>query len=463
MLALLLAVLLPVTAVGAAGQRATSAAAAVHYPAIPIEYSHLANGLKVVLAPDTSTGIVVVAVYYNVGHRMEGPGQEGFAHLFEHLMFEGSTHLGPGELIHLISTNGGTLNGNTRFDFTDYWEIVPSAALQLMLWAEADRMGGLVIDDSALHRQKEIVKSEVRLSYLNRADGGFPWLDVPQVANRNWQNAHNFRGLPAQLDSATLDEVRRFHQTYYVPNNAVLVLSGNFRPSDARQWIQTYFGRIPRGARVGPPDATEPRQTAERRGERVDSLATHPVLAVAYHMPPRNSRAFYAMAVIDQLVLQGEDSWIPRALVRDASLATSVYGGANPLGNIFTYQGSMLWMVCVSFDQLDRQAAIVDSIEASIDRLRRQPVSREALRLAQQKARSSFYDMLDDGSGFGRADLLASLALFDDRPTEINGVEAAFAAVTPTDIMAAARDYLGTTQRAVYVRRPATVTAGTAP
>jgi predicted Zn-dependent peptidase len=169
------------------------------------------------------------------------------------------------------------------------------------------------------------------------------------------------------------------------------------------------------------------------------------------------------MAVIDQLVLQGEDSWIPRALVRDASLATSVYGGANPLGNIFTYQGSMLWMVCVSFDQLDRQAAIVDSIQAAIDRLRRQPVSRQALRLAQQKARSSFYDMLDDGSGFGRADLLASLALFDDRPTEINGVEAAFDAVTPADVMAAARDYLGTAQRTVYVRRPATVTAGKAP
>jgi hypothetical protein len=171
---------------------------AVRYPAIPIEYSHLANGLKVVLARDTSTPVVVVAVYYGVGQRTEGHAQEGFAHLFEHLMFEGSTHLGPGAL---ISSNGVTLNGNTRYDFTDYFEIVPPAALQLMLWAEADRMGGLVVDDSALHRQKEIAKSEVRLSYVNRADGGFPWLDVPQAANRNWQNAQARRIGPRRQTS----------------------------------------------------------------------------------------------------------------------------------------------------------------------------------------------------------------------------------------------------------------------
>jgi zinc protease len=432
------------------------APATVCLGAMPIEYTHLANGLKVVLAPDTMTPVVVVAVYYNVGHRTEGHGQEGFAHLFEHLMFEGSTHLGPGELLHLIQRNGGTLNGNTRFDFTDYFEIVPPAALQLMLWAEADRMGGLVVDDSALRRQKDIVKSEVRLSYINRADGGFPWLDVPQVANRNWQNAHNFRGLPAQLDSATLDEVRRFHQTYYVPNNAVLVLSGNFRPSDVRGWINAYFGRISRGADFIRPDATEPQQTSERRGERVDSLASRPVLAVAYHMPPRNTRAFWAMAVIDQLVLQGDDAWIPRAVVRDAGLADAVSGGANVLGNMFDYQASMLWTVAVNFDRLGAQSGIVDSIQAALDRLRTQAVSRGTLRVAQQKARSAFYDILDERSGFGRADLLASLALFDDHPAAINTMESSFDAITPDDIMTTARDYLDSADRTVYLRRPAT-------
>jgi zinc protease len=435
------------------GQTAT-ASGTVRYPPIAIEYSHLANGLKVVLARDTTTPVVTVAVYYGVGQRTEGHGQEGFAHLFEHLMFEGSTHLGPGELLKLISSNGGTLNGNTRYDFTDYFEIVPPAALQLMLWAEADRMGGLVVDDSALHRQKEIVKSEVRLSYINRADGGFPWLDVPQYANRNWQNAHNFRGLPAQLDSATLDEVRRFHDMYYVPNNAALVISGNFRLADARTWVAEYFTRVRRGADFTRPDATEAPQTAERHGERVDSLARSPVLAVAYHMPPRNTPAYYAMAVIDQLVLQGDDSWIRRAAVRGSGLADAVYGGANLQGNMYNYQGPMLWTVAANFEQTSRAPVIVDSIQAVLDRLAAQPVSEAALRLAQQKARSAYYDILDDLSGFGRADLLASLALFDDRPQEINGLEAAIGHVTAASVMATAREYLTTSNRTVYVRRP---------
>jgi zinc protease len=445
---------LGVCALSAGAQAARAPAAAVRYPAIPIEYSHLANGLKVVLAPDTTTPVVVVAVYYGVGQRTEGHGQEGFAHLFEHLMFEGSTHLGPGELIKLISSNGGTLNGNTRYDFTDYFEIVPPAALQLMLWAEADRMGGLVVDDSALHRQKEIVKSEVRLSYINRADGGFPWLDVPQVANRNWQNAHNFRGLPAQLDSATLGEVRRFHDTYYVPNNAALVISGDFRPADARAWVAAYFNRVPRGADIARPDASEAAQTAERHGERIDSLANSPVLAVAYHMPPRNTPAFYAMAVIDQLVLQGDDNWIERSVVREGGLANAVYGGANLQGNMFNYRGPMLWTVAANFGQAGHAPVIVDSIQSVLDRVATHPVSDAELRLAQQKARSAYYDILDDQSGFGRADLLASFALFDDHPGEINGIETAINNVTAGGIMATARDYLNTSNRTVYIRRP---------
>ncbi len=443
---------LGVFAGGARGQAATTGA--VRYPAIPIEYSHLPNGLRVVLAPDTTTPVVVIAVYYGVGQRTEGHGQEGFAHLFEHLMFEGSTHLGPGELLKLISSNGGTLNGNTRYDFTDYFEIVPPAALRLMLWAEADRMGGLVVDDSALHRQKEIVKSEVRLSYINRADGGFPWLDVPQAANRNWQNAHNFRGLPAQLDSATLPEVRQFHDTYYVPNNAALVISGNFRPADARAWVAEYFKRVPRGADIARPDASEAAQTAERRGERIDSLAKSPVLAVAYHMPPRNTPAYYAMAVIDQLVLQGDDGWIPRAVVGEAGLADAVSGGANLQGNMFNYQGPMLWTVAANYEQASRAPVIVDSVQSVLDRLAAHPVSAAELRLAQQKARSAYYDILDDQSGFGRADLLASLALFDDHPDAINGIERAINGVTAASVMAAARDYLSTSNRTVYIRRP---------
>jgi zinc protease len=431
--------------------------AQLRYPPIALDYYRLSNGLKVVLAPDTTTPVVVVAVYYGIGQRLEPPGHEGFAHLFEHLMFEGSTHLKPGELLRLIQSNGGTLNGNTRFDFTDYFEIVPPPALRLMLWAEADRMGGLLIDDSALRRQKDIVKSEIRLSYINQPDGGFPWLDVPKFANKNWQNAHNFRGLPAGLDSASLDDVRRFHAAYYVPNNAVVVVSGNFRPPEVRDWIHAYFGQIPRGPAPQRPDISEPAQAEERRGERIDSLADRPVLAVAFHMPARGTKAFYAMAIIDQVALQGNDSWLARSLIDERALAGAVFGGANLQGNMFNYQGPMLWTVAVQYSQLDRSQVIVDSIQQKLDRLASTPLEAQDFELARRKAKSALYDDLDYLSGFGKVDLLAANALFDDNPNQVNGLETAIDAVTAADVLETARSYLNRSQRTVYIRRPPSV------
>jgi zinc protease len=427
---------------------ATSSAAAqpMRYPVIPTQYEHLANGLKVVLAPDSSASLVMVGVYYAIGQRTEPVGREGFAHLFEHLMFEGSTNLPPGALIRLIESNGGTFNGNTRFDFTDYFEITPPAALERMLWAEADRMRGLVVDDAALGRQKAIVKSEIRLSYVNQPDGGFPWLDVPQVANRNWQNAHDFRGRPDEIDSATLADARAFHAAYYVPNNAVLVVSGAFRVSEAQAWIDKYFADIPRGEAVRRPDVTEPPQTKERRGVRIDSLAKQPVLAVAFHMPPRHTRAFWAMVLIDQMLVQGHDAW----LGDDA-----VFGGTNLQGNFYNYEGPMLWTIAAQYRSLDQTDTIVRSIQDALARLRKRPVGSTALRVARQKAHSAYYDILDYLGGFGRLDLLASFALFDDDPTEINRIETSLDEVTPADIRTAARDYLSPRQATIYVRRPA--------
>ncbi len=440
--------------IGRPGDLRLPSASPGRYPTIAIDYYRLSNGLKIVLAPDTSTPVVVVGVYYGIGQRLEPPGHEGFAHLFEHLMFEGSTHLRPGELLHLIESNGGTLNGNTRFDFTDYFEIVPSPALQLMLWAEGDRMGGLVVDDSALRRQKNIVEAEIRFSYINQPDGGFPWLDVPQFANRNWQNAHNFRGLPDGLEAASLEDVRSFHAAYYTPNNAVLVLSGNFRPAEARRWIQTYFGPIPRGPEPARPDFSEPAQTEERTGERIDSLAKSPVLAVAFHMPPRGSKAFYTMAIIDQIVLQGGDSRLGRSLVRDGGLADAVFGGTNLQGNFFNYNGPMLWTVGVAYSQSDRAHAIVDSVQRAVDGLASTALSDRDLELARRKAKVSLYSDLDYLSGFGKADLLASYALFDDDPGKLNGVEAALDNITAADIQETARAFLSRAQRTVYIRRP---------
>src|SRR5689334_19005244 len=160
---------------------------------VPVTYYKLSNGLKVVLSPDKTAPIVTVAVYYNIGFRIEPKDRTGFAHLFEHMMFQGSQNLGKMEFVNLIQKNGGILNGSTRFDFTNYFEVVPSNKLETMLWAEADRMKGLKITQENLTNQQGVVKSEVRVNVLNRPYGGWPWLTVPQLVNRNWYNAHKDR------------------------------------------------------------------------------------------------------------------------------------------------------------------------------------------------------------------------------------------------------------------------------
>src|SRR6476620_4688307 len=187
---------------------------------IPVEYHTLANGLKVVLSRDTSSPTAVVGVYYNIGFRIEPKDRTGFAHLFEHMMFQGSQHLGKNEFIGLVESNGGMLNGSTRFDFTNYFEIVPSHTVETMLWGEADRMRGLNITQENLTNQQGVVKNEVKVNVLNQPYGGFPWLDMPQYANKNWYNAHNFYGDLAYLDSAKLEDVQSLFKTFYAPNNA---------------------------------------------------------------------------------------------------------------------------------------------------------------------------------------------------------------------------------------------------
>ena len=212
---------------------------------VPVEYRKLPNGLKVVLSRDTTAPIAVVAVYYNIGFRIEPKDRTGFAHLFEHMMFQGSQNLGKMEFIKLVQSNGGILNGSTRFDFTNYFEVIPSNALETALWAEADRMKGLAINADNLKNQQEVVKNEVKVNVLNRPYGGFPWLDLPQYANANWYNAHNFYGDLKDLDAATLEDVSQFFKTFYAPNNAVLVVVGDFEPAATNQWIDRYFSAIP--------------------------------------------------------------------------------------------------------------------------------------------------------------------------------------------------------------------------
>ena len=263
-------------------------------------------------------------MYYNIGFRNEPRDRTGFAHLFEHLMFQGSRNLGKMEFIRLVESNGGILNGSTRFDFTNYFQVVPSHAVRRMLWAEADRMRGLAIDTANLNNQHDVVKNEVRVNVINQPYGGFPWIDLPMHANTNWYNAHNFYGDMGDLDAATLADASRFFQTYYAPNNAVLVVTGDFDGRATKAWITEYFTAIPRATLPAKPDLTEPRQTAEKRFTRVDSLAKRPALGIAYHVPERFTPEWYAFGLLDQILAQGRDSRLYQELVQKRGLTGGV-------------------------------------------------------------------------------------------------------------------------------------------
>ena len=254
---------------------------------IPIQIATLANGLRVVVSPESTAPLVTVGVYYNIGFRLEPQGRSGFAHLFEHMMFQGSENAGKMVHIQLINASGGLLNGTTNYDVTNYFETVPSNALERVLWLEADRMRALKVDGENLLNQRDVVKEEVRVNVLNQPYGGFPWLDLPPVAFRNWANAHNFYGDFADLDAATLEDVRTFFKTYYSPSNAILVILGDVVPAEALALAEKYFGHIPAGKPAPKADASEPPQTEERFGEVPEKFGPLPAIAIGYTFPPR--------------------------------------------------------------------------------------------------------------------------------------------------------------------------------
>ncbi|HLL74919.1 MAG TPA: pitrilysin family protein [Pyrinomonadaceae bacterium] len=423
---------------------------------VPVTYYKLGNGLKVVLSQDATAPTVAVAVYYKIGFRIEPRDRTGFAHLFEHMMFQGSRNLGKMEFIKLVEQNGGILNGSTRFDFTNYFEILPAHKLETALWAEADRMRGLDITEENLKNQQGVVSNEVKVNVLNTPYGGFPWLDMPQYANTNWHNAHNFYGDLKDLEAATLEDVQKFFDTYYAPNNAVLVVVGDFEEKEARQMIEKYFGPIPASKQpIKFPDISEPRQEKEKRATKQDPLAPRPALAFSYHMPPRGTPEYYAMGVLDQLLVQGEDSLLWQELVKRRAYTGGVQGGANVLlGNIYNYQGPMLWTAFLFHDRATSADQILAAVDGVIKEVQEKPVPQASVDRALVKVRSQLYNVLGQLNGFGRADLLASFALFDDDPSRINQIEANFRRVTPELLQKTAREYLRDTNRTVLVVEP---------
>jgi len=429
---------------------------------VDVDYYRLDNGLRVVLAPEPSVPTVTVAAYYNIGFRIEPEGRTGFAHLFEHLMFEGTPNMPEGEFDKFINGGGGVNNGSTRFDFTNYFEIMPAHQLEPTLWVEADRMKEINFLEETLENQKGVVSNEVKVNVLNRPYGGFPWLDLPQAANENWYNAHNFYGELEELEAATLEDVKTFFYTYYRPNNAALVVAGDFDLAEAKGWIEKYFAPIPAGGDIPEVDISEPRQEAEKFAEKADPFAPQPGLAFGYHMPDRGTPEYFAMALIDLILLQGEDSRLYQKLVKEKGYTDSVFGGINMIGNMYNYSGPMLWAAAFIHSNETLPEDIMAAVDEVIEEIKTEGVTQEEVDRALRKVRSSLYDTVGSSTRFGLVDLLASFALFDDDPSRINSLEADFEQVTPELIKSTAVEYLRITNRTVVRRLPAPTEEGEA-
>ncbi len=415
-----------------------------------VEYHKLDNGLKVVISQDRSVPTATIGVYYGIGFRIEPRDRTGFAHLFEHMMFQGSEFLGKNEFINLVNSNGGILNGSTRFDFTNYFEVVPSNTTETFIWAEADRMRGLNITQENLTNQQGVVKNEVKVNVLNQPYGGFPWLDLPQFANTNWYNAHNFYGDLEDLDAATLEDVQQFFDDFYAPNNAVLVIAGDIDPKKTLAQVEKYFGDIPASDNLTFPDVSEPRQEAEKRAEKTDPLAPQPALGLAWHVPERGTPEWYAMIMLDYMLLKGEDSRLHQRLVQEKGYGGFVTGGVNwPLGTPYNYNGPMILTAYLIHDGAFVANDIVADVDAVIADLQENPVTAEELARARTKVRSNFYNTVGDGNRIGLIDMLATFALFDDKPERVNEIVAEFDVVTPELIQKTAQEYLRTTNRSI--------------
>jgi zinc protease len=419
---------------------------------IPVVYYKLPNGLKVVISEDHMAPVVAVSVYYNVGFRLEPKGRTGFAHLFEHMMFQGSANVKKFEHAKYVEANGGSLNGHTDFDYTNYYETLPSNRVEMGLWLESDRMRSLDISEENLKNQQNVVSEEIRVNVLNQPYQLFEWISLWENAFTNWNNSHNGYGDLAEVNAATIEDVRNFFKTYYAPNNAVLTVVGDVDVNEVKKMVEKHFAGIPSQPLPARADLTEPAQTKEKRVSQTDKLAKLPALATGYHIPPQNSPDFPAMALLVQ-ILQGDDSsrWYQR-LVKEKELTLDLSGGLNYFGNEFDYTGPMIMTTRTTYKPGHTADEVLREMDAVVAEIGAKGVTEKELADAKVRYRSNFYSQLE--SSFGKAHLLSALALFRDDPNQINTLLTPFENVSAAQVKAAAAKYLVATNRTVIDRIP---------
>jgi predicted Zn-dependent peptidase len=421
---------------------------------VPFEKYQLKNGLRVILSRDASVPVVSIYVLYGVGARSEEKGRTGFAHLFEHMMFQGSANAPKGVHFKTVESNGGSLNGSTHPDFTDYYETLPANKLAVGLWLEADRMRSLAITQENLDNQKEAVKQERRLNFDNRPYNTAIVDKWPEVAFGNWQSSHSIIGSFEDLNAASVEDVAKFFKTYYAPNNAVLCVVGDLNPAEAKKWIETYFGDIPPQPQPKHPDLTEPAGRSPRSEVYHDPHARVPAVIVGYPGPKRRSPDFYALWMADVLLTGGDSSRLQQSLVKGKQSVIQYEANLGwPFSGPADYQDPAVYAVFALHNPNFSGKQIVEQLQEEIDKLGAAPVDAKELARARTFLRAAQIKELQ--STMARARRLAQHEYFDGDPGVLSTELDRALAVTPAQIQAAVKKYLTAAKRAVLTITPA--------
>src|SRR5579863_2603879 len=336
---------------------------------VPIEKYKLNNGLRVVLSRDNTLPVVAVYVIYDVGARSEEKGRTGFAHLFEHMMFEGSANVKKGEHFKYVSANGGQMNGSTHPDYTDYFETMPSNKLALALWLESDRMRSLASTAENLKDQQEAVKQERRLRFDNEAYNTAMIEKWPALAFGNFQSSHSLIGSFEDLEAASVDDVSKFFKTYYAPNNAVLVIAGDFETAEAKKLVEQYFGGIPSQPQPVRLDMTEPERTKSMSEIVPDQHARVPGLIIGWPAPKRHSDEWYALGMLDAVLTGGESCRMQLDLVKGKQTLIQFQAGLGwPFAGFNDFKDPGEYAAFVLYKPNYRAQQIADEIQQEIDR-----------------------------------------------------------------------------------------------
>jgi zinc protease len=416
---------------------------------IPFESYRLQNGLRVILAPDPATPVVAVNLWYDVGSRNERAGRTGFAHLFEHMMFEGSQNAPKGEHSRLLRAAGASnLNASTSEDRTNYYQVVPPSRMNLALWLEADRMRALNVTSEQLANQQEIVKEERRLRIDNAPYGPSQLLAStgPYDPQGCFAYGHEVIGSMDDLNAARIEDVQQFFRTYYAPNNATLTLVGDFDPAVARRLIQEYFGSIPSGPPPPPVECNEPFRNLPRRDTVRDANATLPAILASYGAVPVGHPDSYALELLGLIMGDGASSRFNQRLVkqeRAAGFAVFFRDLRRGPGLITAYARANQGVDAGRLEQL---------IDEEIARVVSGGVTDAELQRARNQMRARFIRSLQ--TAMGKAEALQRFTLYFGDPAAIRTAMDPYLAVTAADIQRVARQYLRPENRAVVITLP---------